>query len=95
MTVPHGSAPEVNEYAARAEAQRILYAVITDILPGVQLGEIDVSRHLKDLGADSVDHVEIITMTIERLGVSKPASAFSVTRDISTLLDRLAAAIKT
>jgi polyketide biosynthesis acyl carrier protein len=89
MTVSHSA----DECPARSEARRILYEVITDILPGVQLDEIDPSQHLKDLGADSVDRVEIITIAVERLGVRKPASAFSATRDISTLLDRLTAAL--
>lgn len=92
MTVSYGGANETDGYSSRAEVQRILYEVIIDILPGLELDEIDPSQHLKDLGADSVDRVEIITMAIERLGLSKPASAFSTARDIGSLLDGLAAA---
>ena len=92
MTASRGGANENDEYAARAEVQRILYEVIAGILPGLQLDEIDPSQDLKDLGADSVDRVEIITMVIERLGVDKPASAFNATCNIGSLLDRFAAA---
>jgi polyketide biosynthesis acyl carrier protein len=81
-----------DDWSARAETQRILYEVITEILPDLRLDEIDPGQHLTDLGADSVDRVEILYTAVERLGVSEPASAFSATRNIGTLLERLTTA---
>jgi len=95
VTVSNSGGHETDGHATRSEVQRILYEVIIDILPGLQLDKIDQRQHLIDLGADSVDRVEIITMAIERLGVNKSASAFSTTRDIGGLLDGLAAAKRT
>ncbi|MCZ9353745.1 phosphopantetheine-binding protein [Streptomyces mutabilis] len=63
--------------------------VVRGILPGVPEELIGGRRHLKDLGADSVDRVEIIATLIERIGISTPMSEFSDIPDIDTLVDFL------
>ncbi|MFI6482513.1 phosphopantetheine-binding protein [Nonomuraea sp. NPDC050663] len=59
---------------------------ITDILPGAR---IEGDLHLRDLGADSVDRVEIILGVLDRLGVQEPLSSFSEIPNIDALVDFL------
>ncbi|MGW7276806.1 phosphopantetheine-binding protein [Streptomyces sp. NPDC054844] len=77
--------------ADRADTTRIVHDTITAILPGVPREEIRGDRHLKDLGADSVDRVEILLSLVERLGVTEPLSRFSDVPDIDALIDLLRA----
>ena len=46
-------------------------------------------KHLRDLGADSVDRVEIIMLLLERLRPDEPMSSFSAIPDIDALIDFL------
>ncbi|MFC8870535.1 phosphopantetheine-binding protein [Streptomyces sp. NPDC057148] len=77
--------------ADRADTTRIVHDTITAILPGVPREEIRGDRHLKDLGADSVDRVEILLSLVERLGVTEPLSRFSDVPDVDALIDLLRA----
>lgn len=77
--------------ADRADTTRIVHDTISAILPGVPRENIRGDRHLKDLGADSVDRVEILLSLVERLGVSEPMSRFSDVPDIDALVDLLCA----
>jgi polyketide biosynthesis acyl carrier protein len=70
----------------------VLYEVLGTILPGVPRSEITGDRHLKDLGADSVDRVEIIMLLVDRLGLAEPMSSFSELPDLRALVDFLAEA---
>ncbi|WP_155372905.1 phosphopantetheine-binding protein [Catellatospora vulcania] len=60
---------------------------ITAILPLVTPDQIREDIHLMDLGADSVDRVEIIMLLIERCGLNEPMSSFSAIPDIGALID--------
>ena len=75
--------------APRAEVERVLREVITSILPGLPPEAVTGDRHLRDLGADSVDRVEIIIAVTVRLGVDVPLSTFSDTPDIDRMVDQL------
>lgn len=75
--------------APRARVEQAVREVITSILPGLPPEAIAGHRHLRDLGADSVDRVEIIIGVTVRLGLDVPLSAFSDTPDIDRLIDQL------
>lgn len=81
MTLDHPP----NQDATKA----LVREVVRGILPGVSEELIGGKRHLKDLGADSVDRVEIISTLVDRTGISTPMSAFSDIPDIETLVDFL------
>lgn len=81
MTFTHAS--------QRAATETLVREVVSDILPGVPEELIGGTRHLKDLGADSVDRVEIIATLVERTGISTPMSEFSDIPDIESLVDFL------
>ncbi len=63
--------------------------VIAVILPSVPADAIAGNQHLRDLGADSVDRVEIILMLLERLHLDEPMSSFALLPDIDALVTSL------
>jgi polyketide biosynthesis acyl carrier protein len=65
---------------------------VARILPGVPRGDMTGDRHLKDLGADSVDRVEIILALIDGLGLDEPMASFSELPDLDALVDFLVTA---
>ncbi|WP_202533132.1 phosphopantetheine-binding protein [Streptomyces sp. SID3212] len=75
--------------SARTRAEQALYEVIRSILPALAPEEITGDKHLRDLGADSVDRVEIILGVTRRLGIDEPMSNFSAVPDIDGLVDHL------
>lgn len=66
-----------------------VHAVILGILPSLTPADIDESVHLKDLGADSVDRVEIIMGVLDRLDLQEPLSTFSDLPNIGALIELL------
>jgi polyketide biosynthesis acyl carrier protein len=73
----------------RDEIEGIVHEAITGILPSVEPARIAATAHLQELGADSVDRVEIIISVLDRLGLDHPMSAFSDIPDIGELVDFL------
>ncbi|RKT17078.1 polyketide biosynthesis acyl carrier protein [Streptomyces sp. 1114.5] len=73
----------------RARTAALVREVVGQILPGLSPEEITGDKHLKQLGADSVDRVEIILGLMDRLRVDEPMSSFSDLRDIDALIDFL------
>ncbi|WP_020634865.1 acyl carrier protein [Amycolatopsis alba] len=71
------------------EVTHTLHKVIADILPGTGPEQIHPDKHLRDLGADSVDRVEIIVQVTDLLGIDLPLSNFGSLRDIRELVDYL------
>ena len=50
--------------------------VIREILPEFQDRDIPADKHLRELGADSIDRVEIILTLIDRLKLADSMSSF-------------------
>jgi len=71
---------------SREAIDQVVREVITTILPAVPAEAIVGYKHLRDLGADSVDRVEIILMLIDRLHLDEPMSSFSSLPDIDSLV---------
>ena len=70
------------------EVFTVVREVVSDILPEVT--DIPGHKHLKDLGADSVDRVEIILALMDHFGVDAPMSDFSAIPDVDHLVAFLA-----
>lgn len=62
-------------------------SVILSILPSLSEADLNLSLHLKDLGADSIDRVEIIMSTINHFKLQTPLSAFSEVPNIGALVE--------
>ena len=78
------------ETGLETRIRTLVEQVIREIMPDLHDREIPGDRHLKDLGADSVDRVEIIMTLIERLGVDGGMSGFADLADIDALVGHLA-----
>ena len=71
------------------DVREVVTSTVREILPDVAADEIRPDRHLKDLGADSVDRVEIIGAVLDRLSLDEPLSSFSDLPDIGAMVDLL------
>ncbi|MFB6888416.1 acyl carrier protein [Kitasatospora sp. NPDC056327] len=78
--------------AARDRMTAVVREVVDRILPGVVWDGTTGRKHLRELGADSVDRVEIILGLIERLGLERDMAAFGELPDVDALVDHLLAA---
>ncbi|TVT86072.1 phosphopantetheine-binding protein [Pseudomonas sp. H3(2019)] len=76
----------------RTDIANAVKDVIVSILPSVRTDEIRGDRHIRDLGADSVDRVEIIATLLQKLKLKLPLADFSALKDIDALIDYLCAA---
>lgn len=72
--------------AADVDVRRVLLDVIAEILPHIPAEEITDDKNLRDLGADSVDRVEIISSLTQRLGRDDPLSSFAGVPNIGALV---------
>lgn len=75
----------------REEVVRAVHGAIVAILPGLPPDRISHQHHLRDLGADSVDRVEIVLGILDRLGLDEPMASFSGLPSIGALVDFLCA----
>ena len=74
---------------SRETVERAVRDVIAVVLPSVPAAAVTGDKHLRDLGADSVDRVEIILMLLERLELDEPMSSFGQMADIDALITLL------
>ena len=63
---------------------------ILDVAPDT----VTMGKSLSDLGANSVDRVEIVTMTMEDLGLKIPFMSFAGASNIEDLVEILRSNIK-
>jgi len=62
---------------------------ILDILPKVQPDMVTIEKSLSDLGANSVDRMEVVTLSMEDLSVKIPLLSFAGVTNIEGLVDVL------
>ena len=71
-----------------------ILAIIVDccreVLPRLQSHAFDATDRLADLGADSVDRAEVVTLVLERLSVTMPRTELFGARNIGELAGLLA-----
>ncbi len=73
----------------REEASRVVLETVSEILPALPAGQLTLDKHLRELGADSVDRVEIVLSIIDRLEIDEPMSSFDSILTIGALIDYL------
>lgn len=73
----------------RLEVEAVVHRTILSILPALRPGDITPDKHLKDLGADSVDRVEIIMSLREQFAVNEPMGTFSTIPNVGALIEVL------
>ncbi|MGD6960804.1 acyl carrier protein [Fictibacillus phosphorivorans] len=67
------------------EAYKAITKNIIEILPDIQKAEINQEYSLRDLGANSIDRMEIIVMTMEDLEVQIPLMEFANAQNIGEI----------
>jgi polyketide biosynthesis acyl carrier protein len=67
----------------------IVKNVAQSILVGVDASEITPEKSLVELGANSIDRVEVVTGAMEQLGVKVPRVEFSGAKNLQGLVDIL------
>ncbi len=74
-----------------------IFAVIKkhliDICPDIDEGKVTPNVSMKDLGASSLDMVEVVSCSMRELGVRVPRQELSSINDIQGLADLLQTAI--
>jgi polyketide biosynthesis acyl carrier protein len=74
--------------AERTEVRRMVVETVRSILPGAP-ADLDDSASFRDLGADSIDRVEIMTEVRDRLAAERPLSAFAELTTVGAVVDYL------
>jgi polyketide biosynthesis acyl carrier protein len=64
--------------------------VISEVLPDVNPEQISIEQNLKELGANSVDRIEVVTISMEELGLKLPLMDFAQVSNIEGLVNVLA-----
>ncbi len=73
--------PEVLDVVRRTTVQ---------VLPEVSPDSVTLEGTLSDLGANSIDRMEIVTLSMEELGVVIPPTEFGPVKDVRSLVALLA-----
>lgn len=71
----------------REEITTTLFMNIAKTLPDVETDKIDPSRTMKELGANSLDMVEIVSRTMRQLKVKVSRSELNSAENIGALID--------
>ncbi|GAA3273729.1 MULTISPECIES: phosphopantetheine-binding protein [Dactylosporangium] len=58
---------------------------VLEVLPELEASQVTEEVSLTDLGANSIDRTDVVTMTMDDLGVSVPVGEFRDVRDIGSL----------
>jgi polyketide biosynthesis acyl carrier protein len=75
--------------------RRAVHESIREVLPHLADTLLSDEDSLLELGADSVDRVEIMLGTLQRLGLGLPASDLAPLADLGELVDFLTKAVTT
>ena len=65
---------------------------LMDAVDGLDASAVDATKSMKDLGANSLDIVEVVSRSMRELKVKVPRSELSKLTDIAGLVDTLYAA---
>lgn len=73
----------------KADVVRMVHETIVSVLPRMTGRTIPGNQHLRDIGADSIDRVEIVSQLIQRFGLDMPMASFNDVADIGGLVELL------
>lgn len=74
---------------SKDEVYHIVQEIIMEILPDVEKENIAIEKQLKDIGANSIDRMEIVTMSMRELNIKIPLMSFARVNNIEGLVDVL------
>lgn len=67
----------------------IMKEIIAEILPDIDLEKITTEDSLKEIGANSIDRMDIIIGLMEKLGLKIPLVEFGQLKNIQGIVDLL------
>lgn len=67
----------------------VVKQAILEVLPDLSADQISIDKNLTELGANSVDRMEVVTMSMEGLGLKIPLMSFAGVVNLSGLVDVL------
>jgi polyketide biosynthesis acyl carrier protein len=73
----------------RDEVFEVVRLCILEVLPDVEHDAVTLGGTLSDLGANSIDRADIVTMSMEKLGITVPVTEFQRVHDIPSLVTLL------
>jgi len=73
----------------RDSIQGVVIKHLCNIVENVDASAIDVSRSMKDYGANSLDLVEVVSATMRELKIKVPRAALGKVTNIDGLVDLL------
>ena len=71
------------------DVQRIVLRHLHELVPGTQNTPIDLGTPLVELGADSLDLVDVASRSMQEMGVTIPRSEIGRIRTLGDLVDVL------
>ena len=72
---------------SRDDVLAVVKASLMDILEDVDESQFDPSKSMKDLGANSLDIVEVVSCSMRKLKVKVPRSELAGLQNIDQLVD--------
>jgi acyl carrier protein len=78
----------------REEIAAIVRKHLASVIGDLKASDIDMSRSMKDLGATSLDMVEVVSLTMRELKVKVPRSELSTLKNMNGLVDLLYASMQ-
>jgi len=78
----------------RAEIEAVVKKHLLEVVDDLREADIDTTKSMKDLGANSLDIVEVVSCSMRELKVKVPRSELSKLANIDGLVDLLHAVSK-
>jgi polyketide biosynthesis acyl carrier protein len=73
----------------RDEVFSVVLGQLGKVLPDAQGGQVDQAKSMADLGASSLDRMDVVVASQAELGIAVPASQFADVSSIGGLVDVL------
>ncbi|MBO9699896.1 MAG: acyl carrier protein [Sporocytophaga sp.] len=71
---------------ATEQVYEVVKNVIMEVLPDLNPEMISIEKNLKELGANSIDRMEVVTISMEELGIKLPLMSFAQVSNIEGLV---------
>jgi acyl carrier protein len=77
----------------RAEILAVVHANIAKVVEGTQDIAVDEEASMRDLGADSLEIVEVVSRSMRELKIKVPRTELATAKNIKDLVDLFAAKV--
>lgn len=74
---------------SKAHVFEVVKNIIIEVLPDVDPTQISIEKQLKDIGANSIDRMEIVTMSMQELDIKIPLMSFAGVNNIEGMVNVL------